>query len=260
MKIAFKLGYFGDNFHGSQQQSNRRTVEGEFITACIDLGLIRDRKSSGFSISGRTDRGVHARCQICSFFTDHPERAVCAINEKLPGDIWCFAYAEVDDSYNPRYDVFSRKYRYYFYEEGLDHESMQKAAQYIKGVHDFTSFAKIKGKDPERKILESEVFTDGEYTVFEIEGHSFLWNMVRCLAYALNLCGKGLLSPEEIRSSLENPGMPRYPAMPPEGLLLWDLKTKAEFKPMIPGEKSLEFKKEEERKLAQGRKILEVIN
>jgi tRNA pseudouridine38-40 synthase len=84
--------------------------------------------------------------------------------------------------------------------------------------------------------------------------------MVRCLSYALNLCGKGLLSPEEIRSALEKPGMPRYPAMPPEGLLLWDLKTEAEFKPMIPGEKSLEFRKEEERKLAQGRKILEVIN
>jgi len=260
MKIAFKLGYFGDNFYGSQHQSSRRTVEGEFITACIDLGLIKDRKSSGFSISGRTDRGVHARCQICSFFTDHPDRAVCAINEKLPGDIWCSAYADVDDSYNPRYDVFSRKYRYYFYEDGLDLESMQKAAEYIRGVHNFTSFAKIKDKDPVRKILETGVFTDGEYTVFEIEGHSFLWNMVRCLSYALNLCGKGILSPEEIRDSLENPGYPRYPTMPPEGLLLWDLKTKVTFKPMRAGEKSLEFRRDEMRKFSQGKKILEIIS
>ena len=33
MKLAFTVGYKGDNFAGSQAQPEKRTVEGEFIAA-----------------------------------------------------------------------------------------------------------------------------------------------------------------------------------------------------------------------------------
>ena len=85
VRLAFRIGYLGTGFYGSQFQPDQRTVEGEITAACLRAGLIDDRTEARLSLAGRTDRGVHARCQILSFTTGRPDRAVRALNGQLPG-------------------------------------------------------------------------------------------------------------------------------------------------------------------------------
>jgi len=238
MNLAFRFSYFGDRFFGSQMQPLLRTVEGEFIEACRRLRLFDDWREASFVTAGRTDRGVHARCQVCSFLTDKPDRAVAALNQVLPADIWCTAWAGVPDGFHPRYSAASRTYRYYFFPAPGDVAAMHEAAQEFLGRHDFSSFARVGGRNPERRILAARVFEDGPFAVFEVTGESFLWNMVRCIATALERVGRGEAGAGEIARLLRGPAERRIPAAPPEGLVLWDIDCGVSFTPLPIDEKS----------------------
>ncbi len=240
MNLAFRFSYFGDRFFGSQMQPLLRTVEGEFIEACRRLQVFDDWREASFVTAGRTDRGVHARGQVCSFLTDKPERAVRALNQVLPADIWCTAWAGVPDGFHPRYSAASRTYRYYFFSPG-NAAAMHEAAQEFLGRHDFSAFARVGDRSPERRILAARVFEDGPFTVFEVTGESFLWNMVRCMATALERVGRGEAGAGEIARLLTAPVEQRIPAAPPEGLVLWDVDCGVSFAPLPIDEKSRRY-------------------
>ena len=93
MRLAFRVAYFGTDFYGSQVQPGLRTVEGDMAQACIRLGLFDDWRDAKLAFSGRTDRGVHARGQVCAFTTTQPDRAVAKLNAVLPNDCWCRGWA-----------------------------------------------------------------------------------------------------------------------------------------------------------------------
>jgi Pseudouridylate synthase len=76
VRLAFQIGYIGTGSFGSQYQPDRRTIEGEIEAACIRAGIITNRQESRLALSGRTDRGVHARCQILALSTSNPDRAI----------------------------------------------------------------------------------------------------------------------------------------------------------------------------------------
>ncbi len=195
MRLAFRVAYLGDGFFGSQMQADRRTVEGEVIAAAGRLALFDDWRAARFAFAGRTDRGVHARAQVMAFDTADPGRARTALNLQLPRDCWCTGVAEVPESFHPRYDARSRTYRYFFPKTRLDREAMECAARAFPGLHDFSRFARVEGKDPVRKILSARIFDDGpagdEFPCFEVTAESFLWQMVRGMAGALHLVGAG---------------------------------------------------------------------
>ena len=65
--------------------------------------------------------------------------------------------------------------------------------------------------------------------------------MVRCISHVLWLVGNGSVSPEIISEALLNPEGPRFPAAPPEGLVLWDIVTDLAFTPIKDLEKSDKF-------------------
>ncbi|HJJ99295.1 MAG TPA: tRNA pseudouridine(38-40) synthase TruA [Methanocorpusculum sp.] len=232
MKLAFAVGYKGDDFAGSQAQPGRRTVEGEFIAAGVGLGLFADAKEAHFRISGRTDKGVSARKQIVSITTDHPEKAIDALNFWLPDDIWCLGAAEVPVDFYPRYAATSRTYRYYF-PYPADIAAMDAVARQFIGRHDFTRFSKMEeGRDPNRTVTEARVFAaqDG-CPVFEVAAKSFLWNMVRGMAGFLALFGTGAVDPETASDLLTKPGHRVHPA-PAEPLIFWDTECDVSFTPM----------------------------
>ena len=241
MNLAFRFSYFGDRFFGSQMQPGLRTVEGEFIGACRLLRLFDDWREANFVAAGRTDRGVHARGQVCSFLTERPDRAVEALNRVLPADIWCTAWAAVPDEFHPRYSALSRTYRYYFFPAPGDTAAMHEAAQEFLGRHDFTAFARAGDRNPERRILAARVFADGPFAVFEVTGESFLWNMVRCMATALERVGRGEAGTTEIARLLAEPAERRIPAAPPEGLVLWEIGYAVSFTPLPIDEKSRRY-------------------
>ncbi|HQD25024.1 MULTISPECIES: tRNA pseudouridine(38-40) synthase TruA [Methanoculleus] len=241
MNLAIRFSYFGDRFYGSQMQPGLRTVEGEFIEACRRLQVFDDWREAHFVTAGRTDRGVHARNQVCSFRTEAPDRAVSALNHLLPADIWCTGWASVPDEFNPRYGALSRTYRYYFFPAPEDVPSMHDAAQEFIGEHNFSAFSRPSDRSPVRRILAARVFEDGPFAVFEVTGESFLWNMVRCMATALERVGRGEAGSGDIARLLAKPAGQRVPAAPPEGLVLWDIDYGITFTPVQIDEKSRRY-------------------
>ncbi|MDH7594270.1 MAG: tRNA pseudouridine(38-40) synthase TruA [Methanomicrobiales archaeon] len=232
MRLALLVAYIGDGFWGSQLQPGLRTVEGEFIRACERLSLFSDWREAGFAFSGRTDRGVHAYSQVCALATEHPERAIGALNQQLPRDCWCRGWAEVADGFHPRYAAISRTYRYFFMDPELDPALMGDAASLFIGSHDFSAFARTEGKNPIRTILNAGVRREGEFTVFEVKGESFLWHMVRGMASALASVGRGEMTESELERLLREGGNRTYPAAPAAGLVLWDVDCGIEFAPL----------------------------
>jgi tRNA pseudouridine38-40 synthase len=238
MRLAFRIGYWGDDFYGSQVQPGLRTVEGDVVAACIKIGLFSDHKEGKFAFSGRTDRGVHAAGQVCAFTTAEPERAVAALRYELPADIWTTGWAEVHDRFNPRKEAVARTYRYYFLEDPGDTAAMEKAAQEFVGEHDFSLFSRRSERNPVRRIMAAHATDEDGFCVFTVTAESFLWNMVRCMAFALARVGRGEMDAEEIRGLLAGEGAARVPAAPPGGLILTDVTYPFSFTPLPPSPKA----------------------
>ncbi|KAF1078203.1 tRNA pseudouridine(38-40) synthase TruA [Methanogenium sp. MK-MG] len=234
MRLAFHIAYIGTDFYGSQMQPGLRTVEGTVISACRDLGLFDDWRKAGFAFSGRTDRGVHARRQVCAFTTSCPDRAIARLNHILPWDCGCSGWAETDDSFHPRYDAETRSYRYYIYDDGsADPLRMQEAASRLTGTHNFSHFSRLDGKNPERTILSSHIHAEDGFYIYEITAPGFLWNMVRCIVSSIIAMGRNELDTDDMTALLNAaPGMRHVTPAPPEGLILWDIDCGITFTPL----------------------------
>ncbi len=220
MRLALKIAYFGDDFHGSQYQPDVRTVEGELIRALRNLGVEEPK----VRFAGRTDAGVHAYGQVVAFDCEElitPRM----LNSELPKDITAWAWAKVGDNFDPR-KAKSRTYLYVMYAENLDVSAMRKAIKLLVGTHDFSNFTKKfgEGESCVRTIYRADIRTEREFAMFEIEGNAFTWNMVRSIVSALLEVGRqhrsvdwfaSLLNPEKHRERIE-------PA-PPYGLILKDV-------------------------------------
>ncbi len=226
MRVALKLAYFGTKFAGFQYQPDKRTVEGELFKAFEKIGI--DPKKADYKCAGRTDAGVHALGQVIAVNVEDAKRVLPRIlNSHLPEDVIVWAWAKVEDSFNPRYAT-SRKYIYVMYlDEEYDVSAMRKAAKMLVGTHDFSNFTKKfgEGQNCVRTVYNIELRMNGEFLIFEIEGNAFTWNMVRCIVTALQEVGskhrsvewfEKMLSPEKYKERVE-------PA-PPYGLILKDVK------------------------------------
>ena len=241
VRLAFRVVYLGDRYFGSQMQAKERTVEGEFVASCVRLGLFSDYRDAGFLAAGRTDRGVHARGQVYAFSTHLPARAIGFLNWQLPRDCWVSGYAVVPYEFHPRYDAKSRTYRYFFGEAGLDVEAMDRGAAFLVGEHDFSPFARVKDKNPYRTVLDAHVFREGEFCVLEVTAESFLWHMVRYMAYALLKIGNGDWDEGAIDECLAGDSTRSIGPAPPGYLVLWDVDCGIEFIPIPDIGRSMEF-------------------
>jgi tRNA pseudouridine38-40 synthase len=241
VRLAFRVSYLGSRFFGSQMQASSRTVEGEVIAACQRLSLFEDWRQAGFVSAGRTDRGVHARGQVIAFSTDAPDRAIGTINLQLPPDLWCSAYAEVPAEFHPRYDAKSRTYRYYFSDIPPEKEEMEKASRHFLGIHDFSNFARVRDKNPERNILAISVSEEDGFEFLEVTAESFLWHQVRCMATALLHVGTGKAGKESILHYLRGESDKPLSPAPAEGLVLWDTDCGVSWSPLAERERSSQF-------------------
>jgi tRNA pseudouridine38-40 synthase len=178
------------------------------------------------ALSGRTDRGVHAKNQILAFSTDKPDLAIRALNGQLPPDIWVNAWTEVPDSFYPRYDVRDRTYRYYYSTKPSDIPRMSQAARLFLGKHDFRCFARIEpGKSPIKTIDRIEITVDDDGCRLEITAQSFLWHMVRCIAASLLQVSEGTMSYADIDRYLSaNCTQTRSNRPPLMVYILWDVR------------------------------------
>jgi tRNA pseudouridine38-40 synthase len=222
MRIALKLAYLGQGYHGFQRQPDQITVEQVVLKALDELELLK----GSFCFAGRTDRGVNAVGQVITFDIEEQKRKLAVprvINSKLPGDVWFWASAVVPDDIHARSSAIWRKYRYLMYHDSLDIGLMQRAAQFLVGTHDFRNFSAEKRCVTLRSIMCLDIEEKGDMIIFDIKGNAFLWKMVRKIVRALEMIGSGEKEITWIRDLLDPTLNQGVAAAPAEGLIFMDV-------------------------------------
>ena len=154
--LRIVLSYDGTDFHGSQRQSGRRTVQGELERVLSRLA----GHECPVIMAGRTDEGVHEAGQVASLADIRPAwdefRYLEALNALLPDDCGVSRVVRVDPGFHARYDARWREYRYRIWNGSseplarrqtwqrrgaIDLLRMDEAARRLAGTHDFASFA-----------------------------------------------------------------------------------------------------------------------
>lgn len=225
-KVALKVAYIGNDFHGFQRQPKLRTVEGEIIHSLESLKIIDDLKESSFSIAGRTDRGVHSLGNVISFKTNKKIH-INQINNHLPDDIQILAKAFVEDDFKARYSN-NKIYRYFIpnnYQKNTisSINKFKEAMELFIGTHDFSNFSKKNERTPIRKIEDIIVKKEKEFVSIDLVGESFLWNMVRKIVRVMLDYSNDSISLNEIKQMLNNEREFNIKPMPPENLILIDV-------------------------------------
>jgi len=234
VRLAFRIGYLGDEYHGSQIQPDVKTVQGELIRVFRSLHWL-DTSSTEHNLvlSSRTDAGVHVRLnggvvrierELWNALT--PRKMIRALDDRLPKDIAFLDVREIDEQWNPRM-ANHRVYRYRL--EGIEFwkypgEEFTDWLKMFEGTYNATNFARLEeGKNPMRKIFSCVPWVvDGRTIGFEITGEAFLWNQVRRTAMALHRMCIGDLEPNEVLQAIQHPEIEvDFGVAPPDWLILW---------------------------------------
>jgi tRNA pseudouridine38-40 synthase len=236
--IKLTLCYDGADFHGWQRQPDRPTIQGALDSAIEQI----TGETPVTLASGRTDAGVHALGQVVNFNSNtrlSPEVLVRGINAMLPRAIRVLEAEDVPLSFHATIGASSKRYRYvidnaripdpfrrhYSWHVGykLDESRMHRAAQALKGTHDFRSFETEwpNRTTSVRTILDIEATRDGEVVTVEVEADGFLYNMVRSIAGTLVLIGGGRRPESFAGEALAAQSRKEAgPTAPPQGLFL----------------------------------------
>ena len=228
--IGLILAYNGTPFNGWQRQENRPSIQG-----ALEEALTRIHQTpTTIRAASRTDAGVHAEWQIAAFDTTKeypPERWKISLNATTPPEIMVRHAFVAPDNFQPRFESRGKHYRYWLYQgyylppmilnraaqtRPLDIENMKKAARYLIGEHDFSSFRAIdcQAKTPVRTITRLDISTisgpylypcmdDGALIQIDVEGTAFLKQMVRIIVGTLIEFGLGR-PPEDMETILNS--------------------------------------------------------
>lgn len=219
MRVKLVVAYEGTNYCGWQIQPNGITVE-QVLNETLSSLLGEEITVTGAS---RTDAGVHSLGNVAVFETHTKmpvEKISFALNQRLPEDIVVQESCQVPEDFHPRFSKSRKTYEYrilncrfrqplerrtsYFYHYPLDVSAMQKAAAYLVGEHDFTSFASVHAQTNTyvRMIYALDVVREGDMIRIRVQGNGFLYNMVRIIAGTLIQVGAGIKKPEDMESIL----------------------------------------------------------
>ncbi len=244
--LKIVLSYDGADFSGWQVQPGRPTVQGALAAALERLTGARVLPQG----SGRTDAGVHALAQVasCALESAIPtENLVRALNDLLPPAVRVLSVEDAPPEFHARLSAQAKTYRYrilratictpflaryvYHHPFPLDDEAICRAAPWVVGEHDFTSFAAV---DPEvseervdagdsparsnvRTIFSSTWERQGEELIYTVRGSGFLHHMVRNLVGTFLLVGKGSLDEAGFRRILDRKNRSAAGATAPAG-------------------------------------------
>lgn len=223
MRGNYKLtiAYDGSRYYGWEHQPNTEmTIQGK-LENVLSLMVGTPVEVIG---AGRTDAGVHARAMIANVFLDtdmSAEEIRDYMNRYLPDDICINDVKKAGERFHSRYNalgktycytcyigdtkpVFDRKYVYAL-DGNPDIEAMKKAAEILKGEHDFASFCsnpRMK-KSTVRRVDRIDIVQKGDYLTFTYHGTGFLQHMVRILTGTLLEVGYGKRAPESMAELIE---------------------------------------------------------
>lgn len=239
MRYFMHLAYNGNGFSGWQVQPGEPTVQGS-----IEEALSRVlRKDTGITGAGRTDTGVNANMMIAHFDCDTPLPAglVRSLNCMVGHNIAIYDIWAVAPDAHARFDAVSRTYHYYVTTRKspfaypyswqapptLDFDAMNRAAAYLLGCQDFTSFSKLHTQVKTNICTISEAGWEqcGEHAwCFTITADRFLRNMVRAIVGTLVDVGRGKMPPESVADIIaKRDRCSAGTSMPPQALFLWHI-------------------------------------
>ncbi|MCC2683858.1 MAG: truA [Paenibacillaceae bacterium] len=248
--LRMVVSYDGTSYHGFQTQPTKHTIQDKLEAAIYQL----TGENIKICSSGRTDAGVHARCQVINFHTASAipaERWALALNARLPRDIVVIGAEAAPEHFharrsakqktycyrirNTRYpDVFARPYELHHYGH-LDVPAMSEALSCIEGTFDFSAFCSIRSqkKSHVRTVFQATLETcpiDGQPLIsgqtirIFITGSGFLYQMVRIIVGTVLQIGEGKRSSEDMRTILLSKDRSKAgPTAPSHGLTLWDV-------------------------------------
>jgi tRNA pseudouridine38-40 synthase len=236
--IKLTLSYDGSDFSGWQTQPGFRTVQETLEQA---IGKLTCAKAH-VNASGRTDAGVHAVGQVANFYTTSMlsgEVLVRAINAHLPADVVVRAAEEVPQAFDANHDAVRKLYRYVIHDaptpdpflrkycfhtkRRLDAAAMRRAAEPLKGRHDFHSFETDwpNRLSSVRTITHLAVNRCGDFIWIDVEADGFLYNMVRAIAGTLVNVGRGYWPESQVAAILQAEDRTQAgPTAPAQGLFL----------------------------------------
>ena len=243
MKYVAQLEYLGTNYNGWQKQKH--------LSSTIQT-IVEDALSQVFSeqintiCAGRTDAGVHARCQIVNFESKN-QRSINAIllgvNGLLPPDI-SFKSARIieNDDFNARFSARLRHYKYLIYNAPtksplqfnralwchmpLDINAMNLAANYLLGENDFSAFRSryCQARNTYRTVYSIDITRDNEFICIDLKANAFLHSMVRKIVGSLLLVGQVKKEPVWLKEVLDSKDRSKSGRTAEAcGLYLWDV-------------------------------------
>ncbi len=219
-KYLLIVEYEGTAYHGWQVQKNGISIQEVLEKA---LSKITNTPTTVLS-SGRTDAGVHAEGMPAHFVTESKMKSSefqLALNSLLPCDITLREVRRVPMAFNARgsakrklyrYTILNRDYpsalnfrRSWFIPHELDVAAMRRAAKYLQGQHDFTSFraGNCNAKSPVRTMDRIEILKQDGFLIFEFEGKGFLKHMVRNFIGTLVYVGRKKFPARQVKTILE---------------------------------------------------------
>jgi tRNA pseudouridine38-40 synthase len=212
MRYFVTFAYRGTDFHGSQSQPNRNTIQAEMEKAFSTIL----REPVALTFAGRTDAGVHAEKMVAHFEYDKslPAKLDKRLNGLLPESIAVRDIRQVTDCAHARFDAKTRTYRYRItnrkdpftnlirtYVGGiLDFTAMNKAALHLLGEQDFSSFCRTHTdvKTTICNVKKAEWVRESETEAyFVITSNRFLRNMVRAVVGTLFEVGRGKMTEKQ---------------------------------------------------------------
>ncbi len=220
-KYKITIEYDGTGLTGWQIQNNGPSVQ-QYIEEAIHQFT---KEKVIVHAAGRTDAGVHALGQVAHFELNK-DYEPCAVQRSInhflqPNKIVIIDCQIAKEDFHAR---FSAKKRYYKYvilnrsassviEENrawhvrhtLNVRKMQKAAKFLEGNHDFTSFRAIhcQALSPVKTLDEINLYQDEQKIFITLKATSFLHHMVRNIVGSLVMVGLGKWEEEKMKEVLE---------------------------------------------------------
>ncbi|MBQ6454637.1 MAG: tRNA pseudouridine(38-40) synthase TruA [Eggerthellaceae bacterium] len=249
--LDIELAYNGEPFSGFARQKDVHETVQENLEVALEVLFKRVVETT---CAGRTDAGVHARCQHVSFDVTEEEfgsidlsRMRISLNALTDRAISVKSLSGREYGWSARFDAVSREYRYFIctqtfppifldgfswhLPEPLDVDAMYRSSRCLIGEHDFKSFCKAASavdKPTCRNVsaieFAHECIMGEDALVITVCGNAFLHSMVRTMVGSLVAVGQHKQPEEWIGEALA--ACDRAAAgqtAPAQGLVLWSV-------------------------------------
>ncbi|MDV7337994.1 tRNA pseudouridine(38-40) synthase TruA [Terasakiella sp. A23] len=220
-RYKLTIEFDGTGLVGWQRQDNGPSVQQTIEDAIGQFAGHEVRLHT----AGRTDAGVHALGMVAHFDMEKAltaDKVQQAINHFVrPTRVSILKTEIMDEEFHARFSCLERSYLYrilcrpgrpaldhgrvWWFMRDMDADAMNRAAQYLVGKHDFTTFraTHCQANSPIRTLDELTVERVGAEIHVRCRARSFLHHQVRNIVGTLTMVGRGKWQEIDVKHALE---------------------------------------------------------